>query len=277
MSELMSPQSDRDATRAGGLALAPGDRSEQRTTHALAAMTKTETKLFFREPLLPALVLALPVLLVVGFGLIPGFGDPSSDLSGQSGTEYIASIGVAIVLAVLGLSILPTTLGTYRERGVLRRLRATPVTPRTLLGAQLLLVAGATVAATVLLVLVGSLGFGVAVPRNPAGFVLAVVLGAAALLSLGLLVAAVAPTAKAANAIGMTLFFPSMFLAGVYVPRETFSPFLQHVSDVTPLGAALAAVRDTWQGSWPHPIHIATMVGWALVAAVVAARTFRWE
>ena len=277
MSELMSPQSDRDATRAGGLALAPGDRSEQRTTHALAAMTKTETKLFFREPLLPALVLALSVLLVVGFGLIPGFGDPSSDLSGQSGTEYIASIGVAIVLAVLGLSILPTTLGTYRERGVLRRLRATPVTPRTLLGAQLLLVGGATVAATVLLVLVGSLGFGVAVPRNPAGFVLAVVLGAAALLSLGLLVAAVAPTAKAANAIGMTLFFPSMFLAGVYVPRETFAPFLRHISDGTPLGAALQAVRDCWQGSWPHPVHLVSMVGWILVAVAVAARTFRWE
>jgi ABC-2 type transport system permease protein len=244
---------------------------------ALGAMTKTETRLFFREPLLPALVLVLPVLLVIGFGLIPGFGDPSSDLSGQSGTEYIASIGVAIVLAVLGLSILPTTLGTYRERGVLRRLRATPVTPRILLGAQLLLVGGATVAATVLLVAVGSLGFGVAVPRNLAGFVLAVGLGAASLLSLGLLVAAVAPSAKAANAIGMTLFFPSMFLAGVYIPRETFSPFLRHVSDGTPLGAALAAVRDTWQGSWPHPTQVATMVGWALVAAVVAARTFRWE
>jgi ABC-2 type transport system permease protein len=277
MSELMSPQSDRDATRAGGLALAPGDRSEQRTTHALAAMTKTETKLFFREPLLPALVLALPVLLVIGFGLIPGFGDPSSDLSGQSGTEYIASIGVAIVLAVLGLSILPTTLATYRERGVLRRLRATPATPRALLGAQLLLVGGATVAATVLLVLVASIGFGVAVPRNLAGFVIAVVLGAASLLSLGLMVAAVAPTAKGATAIGMTLFFPSMFLAGVYVPRETFAPFLRHVSDGTPLGAALQAVRDCWQGSWPHPVHLVTMVGWTLVAVAVAARTFRWE
>jgi ABC-2 type transport system permease protein len=222
MSALETAQSERDATTAGRLELAPADRSGKRTPRALVAMTKTETTLFFREPLLPALVLALPVLLLIGFGLIPGFGDPSSDLSGQSGTEYIASIGVAIVLAVLGLSILPTTLGTYRERGVLRRLRATPVTPRTLLGAQLLLVGGATLAATVLLVLVGSLGFGVAVPRNLAGFVLAVVLGAAALLSLGLLVAAVAPTAKAANAIGMTLFFPSMFLAGVYVPRETF-------------------------------------------------------
>jgi ABC-2 type transport system permease protein len=244
---------------------------------ALGAMTRMETKLFFREPLLPLLVLALPVLLLVGFGMIPGFGYPSPDLGGQSGTEYIASLGVAIVLAVLGLSILPTTLGAYRERGVLRRLRATPVTPGTLLGAQLILVGTATVAAVVLLVGVGGAAFGVAVPRNLAGFVLAVVLGAAALLSIGLAVAALAPNAKASNAIGMTLFFPSMFLAGVYVPRDSFSPLLRHISDVTPLGAALQAVRDTWQGAWPQPVHLATMVGWALVATAVAARTFRWE
>ena len=94
MSALETAQSERDATTAGRLELAPADRSGKRTPRALVAMTKTETTLFFREPLLPALVLALPVLLVIGFGLIPGFGDPSSDLSGQSGTEYIASIGV---------------------------------------------------------------------------------------------------------------------------------------------------------------------------------------
>ena len=138
----------REGAGGGPMSVLESQRTRKQTTRALAAMTRTETTLFFREPLLPALVLLLPVLLVVGFGLIPGFGDPSPDLSGQSGTEYIASIGVAIVLAVLGLSILPTTLGTYRERGVLRRLRATPVTPGTLLGAQLLLVGGATIVAT---------------------------------------------------------------------------------------------------------------------------------
>ena len=68
-----------------------------------------------------------------------------------------------------------------------------------------------------------------------------------------------------------------MFLAGVYVPRETFPRSCRHVSDVTPLGAALQAVRDTWQGAVPQPVHLVTMVGWALVAGVVAARTFRWE
>jgi ABC-2 type transport system permease protein len=244
---------------------------------ALASMTKMETKLFFREPVLPLLVLALPVLLVVGFGLIPGFGDPSADLGGQGGTEYIASLGVGIVLAILGLSVLPTALSTYRERGVLRRLRATPVRPQLLLGAQLIMVGTAAVVSVALLIGVAAGAFGVAVPRNLAGFVLAVVLGGAALLSIGLLITALAPTAKAASAIGTVLFFPSAFLAGIYVPRDSFSPLLQHISDVTPLGATLESVRDTWQGAWPHPIHLVTMVAWTLVAGIAAARTFRWE
>ena len=243
----------------------------------LTAMATMETKLFFREPLGPPFVLALPVALVVGFGMIPGFGEPDPGLGGQAGTEFIASLGIGIVLAILGLSVLPATLGAYREQGVLRRLRATPARPQALLGAQLIVVGGAVVVATVLLVAVSALAFGVALPRNPAGFGLALVLGSAALLSLGVLVAAVTPTAKAANAIGMLAFFPSMFLAGVYVPREVFPAVLQRISDVTPLGAALESVRDTWQGAWPHPVHLVTMAAWALVATAVAARTFRWE
>jgi ABC-2 type transport system permease protein len=68
-----------------------------------------------------------------------------------------------------------------------------------------------------------------------------------------------------------------MYLGGVYMPRETFSPVLRHVSDATPLGAALQAMRDTWSGSAPRPLHLAIMAGYAVVAGVAAARLFRWE
>jgi ABC-2 type transport system permease protein len=244
---------------------------------ALRTMTRTEAKLFVREPVNLFLVIALPVLLVVGFGLIPGFGEPDEFLGGQSGTEFIASLGIGIVLAILGLSILPTVLGTYRERGVLKRLHASPVTPATLLVAQFAVIGAATLVSVVLTVGVGMAAFGLALPRNLPSFLLAVALGAASLLSLGLLIAAVAPSAKAATVVGMLAFFPSMFLAGVYIPREAFPDGLQAVSDVTPLGAAIEAVRDGWQGQLAEPIHLVTMVVWAVVAGVLAARTFRWE
>ena len=249
----------------------------ERERRALRTMTRTEAKLFLREPVNVFLVVALPVLLLVGFGLIPGIGEPNDFLGGQSGTEFIASLGIGIVLAVLGLSILPTALATYRERGVLKRLHASPVTPATLLVAQLVVVGVATLVSVVLIVGVGMAAFSLALPRDLPFFVLAVVLGTASLLSIGLLVAALAPSAKAATGIGMLLFFPSMFLAGVYVPREALPGGLQAVSDVTPLGAAIESIRAGWQGDVPRPLHVVTMVGWALVASVLAARTFRWE
>ena len=49
------------------------------------------------------------------------------------------------------------------------------------------------------------------------------------------------------------------------------------VIEVHELGAALESVRDTWQGAWPHPVHLVTMVAWSLAVGAVAARTFRWE
>lgn len=244
---------------------------------ALTAMTQVEGRLFLREPVNIFLVLALPVLLVVGFGLIPGFGDPDEFLGGQSGTEFIASLGVGIVLAILGLSLLPTTLGTYRERGMLKRLHATPARPATLLVAQLIVVGVAAVASVLLVVGVGVVGFGLAVPRHLPFFALSVLLGGAALLSIGLLVAALAPSAKASTGIGMLLFFPSMFLGGVYIPREAFPGALQAVSDATPLGAAIEAVRTSWGGEPPRLVHLVTMTAYALVAGTLAARTFRWE
>jgi ABC-2 type transport system permease protein len=244
---------------------------------ALVAMTRVEAKLFLREPVAVLVVLALPVLLLLGFGLIPGFGDPDPFLGGQPGTEFIASIGVGIVLASIGLSGLPATLGTYRERGVLRRLQATPVRPVTLLVAQLLVSGLAVLVSVVLIVGVGAAAFGIAVPRNLPGFGLAVVLGGGSLMAVGLLVAALARTARAASGIGMLLFFPSMFLAGIYVPIEALPRALRNAGDVTPLGAAVQAVRDTWGGEPPRLVHVVTMVAYALVAGLAAARTFRWE
>ena len=104
-----------------------------------------ETKLFLRETGAAIGVFGLPVALVIGFGLIPGFSDPQKSLSGQIGTEYIASISIAIVLAVLGLTGVPMVIGQYRERGILRPLGVTPVRPLTLLLADLMVWAASAI------------------------------------------------------------------------------------------------------------------------------------
>ncbi|HEY3954469.1 MAG TPA: ABC transporter permease [Streptosporangiaceae bacterium] len=247
---------------------------------ALAGFGKfafVETKLFLRERVAVAALLGIPVALVIGFGLIPGFGKPSKTLSGQIGTEYIASLGVAIVIAMIALNGIPQVMGTYREQGILRRLSATPVRPALLMAAKLAVWLGTVLVSVTLVIAVARLAFHVPLPVEFGWFVLAVVLGVAALFALGLLVAAVAPTARAANGIGMLLFIPSMFLAGVYYPTDEMSHSLQIVGEYSPLGAALHAVRDSWMGQQPHPLYLGIMAAWAVAASLAAARFFRWE
>jgi ABC-2 type transport system permease protein len=239
-------------------------------------LAAVEARLFLRERGGLVAVFGLPVALVIGFGLIPGFSDSQKGLSGQLGTEYIAALGVAIVLAILGLTGVPMVIGQYRERGVLRRLAVTPVRPLALLLADLTVWAAAALASVALVVAVVRIAFHVPAPVKPGWFSLSVLLGIAALFAVGLLAAAVAPSARTAAGLGYLLFFPNMFLAGVYFPTEEMSRTMQQIGNFTPLGSALHAVRDSWMGIAPRPEYLGIMAAWALIAGVLAVRFFRW-
>jgi ABC-2 type transport system permease protein len=245
--------------------------------NGFSRLAAVEARLFLRERAGLIAVFGLPVGLVVGFGLIPGFGDAQKSLSGQSGTEYIAALGVAIVLAILGLTGVPMVLGQYRERGVLRRLAVTPVRPLALLLADLTVWAAAAILSVALVVAVVRFAFHVPTPVEAGWFILSVLLGIAALFALGLLAAAVAPTARSAAGLGYLLFFPNMFLAGVYFPTEEMSAGMRQVGNFTPLGAALHAVRDSWMGLEPRPEYLGIMAAWALGTGLLAVRFFRWS
>lgn len=245
---------------------------------ALRRLTVTELKLFGRERGGVIWGVGFPLLLLVIFGNIPGFRTPvSKGVHGLSILDAYVPILIAFVLAMLALNALPAALVGYREKGVLRRLATTPVGPGRVLAAQLAVNVAVVLVMLVLLVGVARLAFGVALPRQAAGFALAVVLTIAALFGLGLLIAAVVPTGRAANATGAILFFPMMFFAGLWLPIAAMPPVLQHVSHATPLGAAAQALTDAWQGHWPHPLQLLVLAAYGLVFTLVAARLFRWE
>jgi ABC-2 type transport system permease protein len=240
-------------------------------------LTVTEARLFLREPAAVFWGVVFPVVLLVIIGSIPSSREASADLGGERFIDVYVPVLIAFVLAMLALNALPPTLAGYRERGVLRRLATTPVGPAPVLGAQLAVSLGVAVCSWVLILAVGRAAFGVALPRQAVGFLVAAVLVAAALLAVGMLVAAVAPSARTANAVGAILFFPMMFLAGLWLPRDVMPDALRTMSDLTPLGAGVGALQSAMEGDWPRGLYLAVLAGWAVVCAGAAVRLFRWQ
>jgi ABC-2 type transport system permease protein len=258
-------------------ALATARPGPKRAT-TLRRLTLTELTLFGRERAGPIWAVGFPVVLLIIFGAIPAFRKPvSSALPGVSVLDSYVPILLAFVLAMIALNVLPPVLSGYREKGVLRRLSTTPVGPTRVLTAQLIVDTGTAIVTMIVLLLVARIAYGVAFPRQVLGFAIAAILSAIALLSLGLLLAAVAPTGRAANAIGAMLFFPMMFFAGLWLPLAAMPSILRDISHATPLGAAVQAMTDAWQGNWPHPLQLIVLAAYAVAFAVAATRLFRWE
>ncbi len=242
-----------------------------------AKLTLTELRLFLREPMANFFVLFFPTLLVVILGNIPSFREPSDDLGGARVIDLYVGIAVVLTVAMVSIQITPAVLAMYRERGVLRRLATTPVSPLKMLGAQLAMNGLAAIVSTALVLAVGRIAFDVPLAGQFAGFVLAFLLTAAGTLAIGLFVAAIVPNGKAGNSIGTLLFFPLMFFAGLWTPREVMPDVLQRIADFTPLGAGERALNDAMTGSWPNLLSVTVLVGYVAAFGFAAVRLFRWS
>jgi ABC-2 type transport system permease protein len=241
----------------------------------MTALATMEWRLLRREPLVLIFGFAFPVVLLVVMGLATS--GPDKNLGGLRLIEAYVPILIAFNLAMLGVSVLPTALATYRERGVLRRLATTPVGPLRMLVAQFGVNAGIALVAVLIVLIVARVAFDVALPSEALGFALTWVLTAAAMGAIGLVIASAVPTARTANVVGTLTWFPLMFFAGLWIPREAMSTTLRSVSDWTPLGAAVGSLQQAMAGSFPDAKHLLVLAVWALVAGVLATRLFRWE
>jgi len=245
---------------------------------ATLMLAKTEAKLFIRDPLALFFGLVFPVVLLVALGLFyPGFDEPSADLDGVRYLDIYAPVVLVLGLATLGLVTLPPILGTYRQFGILRRLRTTPVPPSRLLLAQLAVHLSVAIVAAAITILVAATVLDVPLPENPVWFAISFLLAAASVFAIGLLVGAVARTSTAAVAIGMGIYFPLLFFAGLWIPRPLMSDGLLAVSDLTPLGSAVQALEDSWFGAGPSGMNLLVMAAYAVAVGLIAVRVFRWE
>ncbi|MFI2313097.1 hypothetical protein AMK17_01590 [Streptomyces sp. CB00072] len=257
-------------------ATAPASRVAGRRGPAAAVLT-AETRLFLREPGNLFWIFAFPSVLLVILGFVPAFKEVQDDLGGRRVIDLYVPISILLAMITAAVQAMPPVLTAYRERGILRRMSATPVRPSALLRAQILLHGAACLASALLVTAVGRIAYGVALPEQLPGYLLALLLAVAAVLTLGSMICALSRTTKAATAIGTGAYLVMMFSAGVWLPVQTMPDALRRIVEITPLGAASQALEQAASGSWPGWIHLLVLALWTAALGTAAARLFRWQ
>ena len=241
--------------------------------YALSKTFLVEAKLFLREPAAVFFTLLLPLLL-----LVLNAGAPSSTgIPGVTVADVLVPGYVAMVMATAGIMALPETIATYRERGILRRMRLTPLASWKVLVAHGGVQLAVTAVGLVVLVVAATITADVTLPAAWVRLTATGLLAMASVLAIGFLLASVLPTARTTRAVAAAVYFPMIFLSGAVMPRDQLPELAQTVGSVVPLTFAVSALRDAWVGAGVNPADLGILAAVTVVSVVVCARTFRWE
>jgi ABC-2 type transport system permease protein len=248
----------------------------------LGKMALVEFKLFLREPEAFFFTLIFPMIMLFVFGSI--FGNELTDVSiflyGDRGTvDASVPAYMGLVIAVTGLMSIPYYVATYREKGILRRLRTTPVRPYTILTAWMIVYFAITLVGALLLVIAGKVVYNLHFEGNALYVFLAFFLSAFSFFALGFLIASLAPTGRSAYITGMVFFFPMIFFSGTTFPWKILPPGVKAVGHVLPLTHVVRLLQGLWFAEpWSkHLLELVVLVGMLVVGVSVSAKVFRWE
>ena len=249
--------------------------------NGLWSLTWLEIKIFLREPLGAFATIGIPVLLFVVLGRVVGARPPASLAAGGPGglIRVGLPVFVCILIAINAVLSLITVISIYREGGILKRLRATPLRPLTILTAHVIVKLLLTAATLMLTVLAGRRYYPLDVDVPVLSFTVALLVTTVSILSIGFLISSVVPTARFAQPIGAFLLYPMLGLSGLFGRIESLPPGLQTVARVMPLTYGVSLLQGIWTGdAWSA--HMRDLAGLAVVFAVctaLSAKVFRWE
>jgi ABC-2 type transport system permease protein len=174
---------------------------------------------------------------------------------------------------------LVTIISIYREGGILKRLRATPLRPTTILTVHVVVKLLLTAATLVLMMLAGKRYYPVDVHVPVVSFAIALLISTWSILSIGFVIASLVPTARFAQPVGAVIMYPMVALSGLFTPIESMPPALQAVARLTPLTYAVSLLRGIWKGdAWSaHLGDLAALVVVFAVCTAISSKVFRWE
>ena len=249
------------------------------TMRGLWKLTWIEIKVFLREPLGAIGTIGVPVLLFVLLGRFTNLRVAPSTLPGRGSYTASLPVLVSILIAISAVLSLVTIISIYREGGILKRLRATPLRPYTILTAHVVVKLTLSAVTLVLMFLAGKRYFPTGAHVPWFSFTIALMITTWSILSMGFLIVSIVPTARFAQPIGAVILYPMIAISGLFASIEALPPTLHGVARALPLTYAVNLLQGIWNGdAWSaHMSDVAALVVLFLFCTVLSTKTFRWE
>jgi ABC-2 type transport system permease protein len=250
----------------------------RRKARTIWKMTVIETRLFLREPMAAFFTIAFPLMMLFLFGAIYG-NEPAEIFGGKGTMDVSVPAYMAMIISTVGLLSLTISITSYREKGILRRFRSTPLRPYVILLDTVLVNFIMTLFGTALLILAAKLIYHLRFDGNVLLFLAAFTLSALSFFSLGFVIASLAPTARVAQVAGMVIFYPMLFLSGAAIPLEIMPDTIKKVSIFLPLTYVVELLKGMWFGESlaGHLMAVLILVGILVAGILISVLTFRWE
>jgi len=245
---------------------------------AFLNLTWLEIKIFVREPLGVLGTVVIPVAMFVLLGRSFGSAAMRSERAAYflgEGLPIFAALFIAIGAALSLVAI----ISIYREGGILKRLRATPLRPSIILGAHVAVKLVFSLLTLGLMMLAGRRFYPVGLEVHVVSFACALVVGTLAVLTMGFVIASLVPTARFAQPIGSIIFYPMLAISGILAPVDAMSPAWAAIGRVLPLTHAVTLMRAAWKGEswWTQLPELGILALTIAICIAVSSRIFRWE
>jgi ABC-2 type transport system permease protein len=234
--------------------------------------------IFRRNPAATFFTVVLPLIFLVLFTSI--FGNFELPNGAKSATFYVPGILALSIISATTVN-LAISMTARRERGVLKRVRGTPIPPWIFVAAQALAGFVISVVMTVIITIIGRLIFGVSLgPLGVPALVVSLLVGAVSFACMGLALTAIIPSEDAAPAVTNAIMLPLYFISDIFVVGDGVPDWIQFVGNLFPVRHLSLALQESFDPflestAWPWD-HWLVIAGWGAVSAVVAVTRFRW-
>src|SRR5262245_45764460 len=218
------------------------------------------------------------VFLIASRMIGPRIARTAMQTGGGEGSAVLPVLA-SILMALSAITSLVTIISIYREGGILKRLRATPLSPTVILSAHVLVKLLFTVLTLAIMIVLGRRYFPPGVPVPLFSYAVALTFTTWAILSIGFLIASIVPTARFAQPLAAIVLYPMIVVSGLFFPVTVLPEWVQVAARALPLGYAVSFLDGIWRGEgWSaHLGDVAALTLFFLVFTAISSRVFRWE